>query len=268
MIKVDEESISKVQLDLLGELKEICEKNNLKYYLFFGTLIGAIRHKGLIPWDDDIDVIMPRDDYEKFIDYCIKHKEEIKPYNIVHYSIKKRYAIVIAKFENSEYELFSKDGFSTTIGINIDIYPLDGVGNTKEDIKKATKKFLAWKEKEKYFNHNFVQSKNKWLNRFKYCFFLIRELIFDIWISSLDRKCKKKKIDDYKYCGIPVWQPDVGSYFDKDLLGNAQAEFEGDLYPIPEGYDTILRQIYGNYMELPPAEKRAPYHIEIAYKKD
>lgn len=269
MIIVKEEEIKKIQLDLLKKFKEICEENNFKYYLFFGTLIGAIRHSGFIPWDDDIDLIMPRVDYEKFINYCYENEHELYPCGVVHYRKRKKYAITIAKFENKEYVLYDNNGMCCEIGVNIDIYPLDAVGNSKNDIVKATKRFLAWKDKEKFFKkHGFVSCKNKTLNKIRYAFFLFYEFVFDVWVASLDKKCKKKKLSDYKYCGIPVWQPDIGSYFDKDLLNEAQAEFEGDVYPIPGGYDVILRQIYGDYMVLPPIESRVPYHMQIVYKKD
>ena len=72
-------------LQVLIKFKEICEKEGLRYFLYGGTLIGAIRHKGFIPWDDDLDVLMPRDDYQKFVEYCNIHREDMNPFELFHY---------------------------------------------------------------------------------------------------------------------------------------------------------------------------------------
>ena len=78
-VELNIEQIHKVTLDIVKRMSNICEKIGVNYYVAYGSLIGAVRHKGFIPWDDDFDVVMLRDDYEKFCDYCIHHQDEMKP---------------------------------------------------------------------------------------------------------------------------------------------------------------------------------------------
>ena len=82
-VELSIEQIHKVTLDIVKRMSDICEKIGVNYYVAYGSLIGAVRHKGFIPWDDDFDVVMLRDDYEKFCDYCIHHQDEIKPYKLL-----------------------------------------------------------------------------------------------------------------------------------------------------------------------------------------
>ena len=267
MEEIDLKGLQYLQLDLLKKIKCICERNHLSYYLFFGSLLGCVRHKGFIPWDDDIDIVMPRDDYEILIDYCLKHAQELKPYGIVHYRNRKKHSIVIAKFENSDYEVIDINGKKCDYGINIDIYPLDGVGNDKEDIVTATNKMRSLGRISDTVN-NKKKKKDNFIEKYiRKCMHFFAYLFIGFVVLYVDKRAKRKKIKDCKYIGISCWQTDIGSYFDKSLLGDCYGEFEGDKYPIPEGYDIILRQIYGDYMKLPDESKRGARHVERVYKK-
>ena len=89
------EQIHKATLEIVEKLIEICDKINVNYYVAYGSLIGVVRHKGFIPWDDDFDVVMLRDDYEKFCDYCIKNENKLKPFNLLSRKCEKNIRIIL-----------------------------------------------------------------------------------------------------------------------------------------------------------------------------
>ena len=137
--------IKKIELDLLLQFHDICQKENLRYSLGGGTLLGAIRHKGFIPWDDDIDVMMPRPDYEKFLDYC---ENNDVPFGVQSYRNDKEFVDMSAKmFDKStllDIDSVSKTDIQT--GVFIDVFVTDGVGNTYEEGLKNFNASRFWRE--------------------------------------------------------------------------------------------------------------------------
>ena len=127
-----------IALNLLLQFKTICEERKLRYSLGGGSLLGAIRHKGFIPWDDDIDVMMPRPDYEQFINYC---KHNIVPFKIITYDIVNGYYGLFTKLSDlSTVMTDSLIKMEYDIGINIDVFPIDGLGDSEEEAVKIFKK--------------------------------------------------------------------------------------------------------------------------------
>ena len=134
--QIDIDDLKQIEFELLCKFHELCEKLNLRYSLGGGTLLGAIRHKGYIPWDDDIDVMMPRPDYNKFIGYCINNQTEFK---LKCYETDKNYVDLSAKIYNPNTILEENDVLEENekFGVYIDIFPVDGLGNTYKEAKKA-----------------------------------------------------------------------------------------------------------------------------------
>ena len=130
------EDIQKVALNILKQIASVCEREGFRYTLAYGTLIGAIRHKGFIPWDDDIDIQMPRPDYERFIRYIVEHPlPNLKTFN---HKYVKGYPLGISRIADMRYkveEKITKD--HCDMGIFVDVYPIDGLANTYETAKKA-----------------------------------------------------------------------------------------------------------------------------------
>ena len=140
MKEISIKEAQKAMLEILKKIDEICDEQNITYFLMYGTLIGAVRHKGIIPWDDDIDIMMPRDDYDKFINYFLKYQDELKPYELYSQKNRKNYPYIIARISDSRYILDSKNEKDYGIGLFVDIYPFDGMGNNKEEAIRLGKK--------------------------------------------------------------------------------------------------------------------------------
>ena len=118
------EELRVIQLELLQQIADFCEKNNIKYFLAYGTLIGAIRHKGYIPWDDDIDIVMPRDDYDRFLELY----NEAYPFSkVVDMYNTKHYGFAFAKVHDVRTIIYETQYAQDSFGVFVDVFPIDGI---------------------------------------------------------------------------------------------------------------------------------------------
>ena len=142
MKKLTLKEIQEIELNLLLEFDLICRQNNLRYSLGGGSLLGAVRHKGFIPWDDDIDVMMPRPDYDKFLRLS---KKQIMGFNLITYDTVTGYNGLSAKMWDTS-TMIQDDlmDISFELGVNIDVFPIEGLGNSEQEALKIFKK-TAWK---------------------------------------------------------------------------------------------------------------------------
>lgn len=123
------EEIHEGTLEVIKKLIEICDEININYFVAYGSLIGAVRHKGFIPWDDDFDVIMLRPDYDKFCRYCDEHEKELYPFRLMNYKNTPDYPFTISRLNDLRYRMESVGYPDAGMGLFIDIYPYDGCGN-------------------------------------------------------------------------------------------------------------------------------------------
>lgn len=261
------ESIKEIQqeeLKILIEFDKICREYNLTYSLAYGTLIGAIRHRGFIPWDDDIDVIMPRPDMDKFID--IIHKTPNSNWDIMNiYDYKNFYAGLMLKFYNKNtimYEL--PDKYDLKYGIFIDIFPADG---TTGNIEIDKQRFEQYKKirKKLHFHKAMHYKKNSIRKNFT--------LITDIWAKKNIEKLNNFFYDIpfntsdnvvvYPY--TPSFESGVfpRNYFDSLI----DVYFEGHKFKAFSKYHKYLTNAYGDYMTPPDESNRFSLHNYIAYVK-
>ncbi|MFR5682857.1 MAG: phosphorylcholine transferase LicD [Clostridia bacterium] len=126
------EEIKSIQLDILSQVANYCDRNGLRYFLAYGTLLGAVRHKGYIPWDDDIDIMMPRPDYMQFINSFNNEKCALRVGS--HY-LDKNYPYVIAKVYDTSTLCKENIDVEYSIGINIDVFPIDGLPETERSFR-------------------------------------------------------------------------------------------------------------------------------------
>lgn len=265
--------IQKASLGVLLKFHEICEKHNLTYYLAYGTLIGAVRHGGFIPWDDDVDVWMPRDDFDRFKAIC--NEENMQPYKLCTRSNTKNYTYYIPRFANMEYKYVttSKNVKDFDIGVFLDIYPLDNY----PDEEKKEKLF----KKIDKINRNYAiyvngrSSSNVLKTFFKILIHFVLRLAHNNHYSSnvdnkIDKLIKANTISNDKL-GMYAWESTVdGKYaYKKEYFNNKMLmKFEEYKFWVPKEYDEILKYYYGNYMELPPENERVPYHNYKIYKRE
>ena len=269
-------SLREIQLSSLEILKFIdkyCRKNGLKYFLAYGTLLGAVRHKGFIPWDDDIDIMMPREDYEKFINYCIKNEEKIAPLKILSTKNNPDYPHMIARMSDTRYELIVDNELPYGLGAFVDIYPVDFFANSTKEAKKIKDKAsclssLCFLSTRVHFKIGHTKGAIKKI--IKYPAFIYAKILGkNHFIKKLNRMAKKYSCQNKEYAGCLVWGTDgMNGVFKKELFDETiELPFEGRKYFAPKRYNEILTKLYKDYMKIPPKSKQIPHHDYKAYKK-
>lgn len=270
-------SIEEIQygsFQILKAVAALCDKLKMNYYLAYGTLIGAIRHKGFIPWDDDIDIMMPRADYNKLLAYFIEHEKELYPLKLFSTVNNRKYPYMISRISDDRYELDVNNEVPFGMGLFIDIYPLDGVGNSKAEYTKLKNKA------SKYSSMCFLSTrmkcvkgntKSKFKLAIKYPVFLYAKARGkDHWIWKLNEIAKHCDYQNSKYIGCLVWGSDgiKGIFPKKWFESTVDVSFEGYTFKAPANFHEVLTQLYRDYMKLPPKKERKAHHFYNAYRKE
>lgn len=254
--------LKEIQISILKAVAAFCEENHLSYFLTGGTLIGAVRHRGFIPWDDDVDLNMPRKDYE----YFFANFNESRNDTLVAISLEnsKDYYLASGKVYDARTVLTERVLGATPIGVNIDIFPMDEFPGDTYKLNRITR--------EVGFLRSLLLFKTLIWNQSRPLIKNLALIAGRTMLLPIDRKALLKTISDksQKYNNDPkctkvavmaVLIYGKKEIFDKkDFEGVVKLEFEGDLYSAPSGYDHILRQVYGDYMQLPPEEARVSTH--------
>lgn len=245
--------MQKIILEMLKLFLEICQKNKLRYFLIDGSCLGAVRHKGFIPWDDDIDIGMPRKDYDIFLK--IAQHELPDGYFLQFNETDKHYVCTFAKIRNSNTTFIEKSVSHLDInhGVFLDIFPLDGYKeSTILNILKTKYSFGILKFiKPSSFMYSF--------RRFLHNLLLLNFCMnYEKYRDKMDKIIKKYDYDGNDliqiYCG--AWEIVPREYFGTGIEG----EFEGLKVMLPEKYDLYLTNVYGDYMKLPPEDERVTHH--------
>ena len=267
------EEIQKHSVKILYALDEICRQEGIKYFLAYGTLLGAVRHNGFIPWDDDIDVQMPREDYDRFEEYFIKNREELYPLALFSQKTESRYPYVIGRLCDTRYTIKRDDEEDCGMGLFVDIYPLDGMGNTINEAVSIERRVhplsaMFCQSSKKYIKIG--STRKKWKIIAKYLTFHYAKLKGKYHFGrKIDAISKEHNYDDSEYVGCVVWR----TYGKRDIYKKEwmdeliEHKFEDKMLMIPKDYDSILSQIYGDYMTLPREKDRIPHHYYKVYKK-
>ncbi|MBR1779752.1 MAG: LicD family protein [Clostridia bacterium] len=262
-------------LELLLYFKKICEENSLRFYLCGGCCIGAVRHQGFIPWDDDVDVFMKREDYEK-LEKIWAEKADTSRYSYCRPSKDKNYRNLFATINDNNTTFIKTHQADLDInhGLALDILPLDGYPNEKY------RRFLQifWALIYSLFCAEMVPVNHgkliKFIGKILLGIFRSHNIRYKIW-SFAEKQMKKYKISDCEniteLCSGPFY---MMKKYPKNAFEKAtNKNFEGYEMPIPTRYDEYLKAAFGDYMRLPPEEKRVPHHEAVfwdlnnSYKK-
>lgn len=268
--KTIEDKLKDVQLEIMIEIDRLCTKHNIRYYLAYGTLIGAIRHNGFIPWDDDIDIMMPYDDMIKFAKICESELDERFFYQSP--ESEQEYGLTINRVRRNNSLLLEPTlmGKKVHQGIMVDIYPLFGAETTKfkrkMQVVNAMRRALYMLD-EPVKNHGSIMKlgssfllKTKTLKHKKKI------------AKRLTDKMVKKSFDNSEFVTVlDSGIKEMSTTYKKEWFGNGiRHKFEDYEFIVPCDSDSVLRTYFGDYMQLPPVEERKYHHeyLKIEFPQD
>ena len=260
--------LQKVQLMMLKDFIKICEDNDITYFVIGGTLLGAVRHGGFIPWDDDIDVLMFREDFEK-LNSVMSEKLDDK-YHLFNVLNEETYHYTFARFnlKNTILEEWWAEQVDYTVNIFIDIFIMDNIPNNK--IKRFIHRWRCFTLNQMVI-YSIIKQKNESKPKEiiqQIAYYILK--VIPISPMTLKKRCvrtyrKYENIECKEVCDFPsvMFMP---IYDKNDILPPKKKKFEDIEVNVPKNYDKILTMLYGNYMELPPENKRfrpAPEKIDF-----
>lgn len=260
---IQSEELKTIQLDILNDIASFCEDNNLSYFLSYGTLIGAIRHNGYIPWDDDIDICMPRPDYDKFLE---KYNNRNSSYKVISHEIDGTYSLPFGKVHDTRTVMNETMYKQDCFGVYVDVFPLDGCDKKGSQIKITIKltKLLNAKKAILDGKRSFVKNIIIALGKVALMFVSVNDILL-----KFKKACSDIPYSESEYVASVAASYGVFEVMKKsDLEETIFHDFEGCKFRVPKNYDMYLKQIYGDYMQLPPEDKRVSHHTFEAWWKE
>ena len=264
MRKLSIEEAKKIELDILDFIDSFCKEHGINYCINYGTLIGAIRHKGFIPWDDDIDLSMTRENYEKFIQLF---SEKQSRYKLLSLETDDQYFNNFIKIVDPTTKIIDTRNTKTyDSGVFIDIFPMDTFNDSKVvDIcyKLESFKLLSF---SKHKNIVYGDSKLKDLIRTLF-WLLLRPVSPRFFANQIEKQIQKYRVKDGKYIAFIPSKAKEKEIFPRDMFDELiETPFEHLVLPAPKRFDVVLKQFYDDYMTVPPKEKQIYIHEFEAYK--
>ena len=257
----DLQLIKNAELKIVSEINQICLRNNIKYSMIGGTLIGAVRHHGFIPWDDDIDLMMERNEYDKFLD--VAHEELSSEFYIVDYELTPSFGEPFTKImmKNTIFREHFIGSSNVPCGIFVDIFPIDNAPASK--MKKIIHRYLNYSLRKKILIKSNYEFEKTGIKKIVY------NAIAKYTSESKSELVKKYRKNQTKYngCNATEYVSLCGFYdYKKETLPKQWLseyiflEFEGLNLMAFKEYDKILKHYFGDYMKLPPENERVNHH--------
>ena len=251
----DIQELRRIQMGILDDVHRFCEQHQIRYFLSSGTLIGAVRHKGYIPWDDDIDIYMPRADYEQFLK---TYQDEEGIYRVIDPQQEPHYYYTFAKVVDLRTRMVEKETEGYEIGVYMDIFPVDYV---TEDLAERERIF-----KRKHLLYKIRRCKISYSNPLRSRLAYLCYKYLPISVAQLNQKIRKlvvREAPTNTVCNMTEAGPKMkGCFPAEDIASSVDILFEGKLYKTMVGYKDYLTRTYGNYMQLPPEDQRVTHKFE------
>ena len=265
LVTTERKKIWTVLLDLMLEFDAVCKKYGLTYFLEAGSLLGAIRHKGFIPWDDDVDVLMPRKDYQRFVEMS---SEFIFPYFLQTPYTDSGYFFSFVKIRNSNTtavtKMFAYQNYNH--GMWLSVFPIDNWSVEGGEERYAKVKQLNMDNStymrisNPYLSERDIERVKNYSGRDPYE--TIKEL------DCVAQECNNNPTEFVTVGSTAVISYSRKLWYAEDFSSAIEWDFEGFKFPIPVGYDRFLKIMYGNYMELPPVKQRGLHHDGTIFNAD
>jgi lipopolysaccharide cholinephosphotransferase len=251
----DIQELRSLQMGILDHVHHFCESHGLRYFLSSGTLIGAVRHGGYIPWDDDIDIYMPRRDYEQFLQ---TYSDATGTYRVIDPSKEPHYYYTFAKVVDQRTRMVEQETQGYEIGVYMDIFPVDYVSDDPTERERVfRRKHLLYKIRRCKIAHA-----NPLRSRLAY-------LVYRHWplsVRQIERRIRSLIVLDtptQTVCNMTEAGPSIkGCFPASDIASSVDIQFEGRTYKTMVGYKDYLTRTYGDYMTLPPEDQRVTHHFE------
>lgn len=263
MKKLTGEEIKKIELSILLRFDYFCKEHNLNYFLSGGTLLGAIRHQGFIPWDDDIDVCMPRPDYEKFIKIFDAKNENLLVKSYSNGTFSAPFTKII-DLNTKVRSIYISNEEQT--GLWIDIFPVDGLPSGDAETFDIYKR-VSFYRKILILCDARLGEGTTWVRKISK--FFLKPIALMIGkkrcASIIEKIARKYPYETLSHVGAITW----GLYGPGEKMKKAEfeksvsVEFEGYNFPAFSCWDSYLKGLYGDYMKLPPVEKRKTHDMEV-----
>ena len=267
MTAISDSELKRISFEILLYVNEFCRQKGICYFLCGGTMLGAFRHKGFIPWDDDIDIMMPRSDYDRFLREFPKHNRfrldapGLTPvYPFAYAKIVDKRTI---KLQGDVREQF-REGY-----VDVDVFPIDNVPDSEDEQKRFFESIKRIEDRRTFF---LFPKKEKGLKPFAAR--QVRSVLEWTGIMNIEKVVSRfcRNARKYENAGTKHWAiTSIHHYGIKEVNVAAdyfpviEAEFEGRLFPVPSNYDTYLKRLYGDYMKMPPLDKQKTHHLFEAY---
>lgn len=270
MKRLTTDEIHSELLLIFKDIIKVCDENDITYYISGGTLLGAIRHKGFIPWDDDLDLMIPRDAYDKF-ETVYRHSGT---YTFWSKNDKDKWNTPYSRIENIDTIIDNKE-VEMTHGLFVDIFPIDYVPNSKlkqmiilliiktlNTFRNGSRKKLNYNNiKYGYFKKIIINPVGKFVGSYRWAYMM----------DKFARYINKKNKDKSGFCGVIVvsYTHKLREFVTASIYDNTvKLQFEKIEVIAPSGYNDYLKSLYGDYMELPPKDMQKPTHYPVYWKEN
>lgn len=266
MRRLNQDEIHACLLDILKVVDNFCRENGLRYSMAYGTLIGAVRHRGFIPWDDDIDILMPRPDFDRFV--ATFGKEPGSRYRCLYNTVnaEENFIHFFAKVHDTRTVSLQSKFVEYRFGLNIDVFPVDGKPDDVAVQHKMEKRLSSWSHRL-----NICGTKFNLLDFHQPLYSKIEAHLFgpEYWAKKCDALMRSYDFGKCRLAGsVSVTYNGLKEIFERKMFENyTELEFEGCRFKAFSDWDKFLVQQYGDYMQLPPENKRR-HHGIVAYVKE